>query len=286
MQNKITIDKNTNPYRDDIAAEKLRGLVGATKFIAPVTKQIVSGSASMKSAPSDNASQVSEALCGDIFEIYEEKDGYSWGQIVRNEYVGYIKSESLADKIINPNRKIRALRTYGFSIPKVQGMVIANLSMNAQVFATEKKENGFVDCGRHGWIYEKHLATLDEYYSDPAEVAQMFLHAPYYWGGVQSNGLDCSGLVETSFAACGIKLPRDAYMQEKCGQELAIKDDLSGLKRNDLIFWKGHVGIMLDEVNFIHANGWHMCVAIEPLFEANERYLKLDLPIRSIRRVM
>ncbi len=286
MSETIKLDKNTNPYRDDLAAEKLRGLVAAPKYITPVTKQIIAGSASIKSAPDDNATQVSEALCSDIFEVYDEENGYAWGQVGRNDYVGYIKTSALTDEIIKPNRKIRALRTYGFSIPKVQGMVLAQLSMNSQVFASDEIENGYVNCGRHGWIYEKHLAALDEYYPDPAEVAKLFLNAPYYWGGVQSYGLDCSGLVETSFAACGVKLPRDAYMQEKCGQEVAIKDDLSGLKRNDLIFWKGHVGIMIDADNFIHSNAFHMCVAIEPLKTARERYEKSDLPIRSIRRVM
>ena len=279
------LDKSINPYRNDIAAEKLRGLVDCPKFVTPVTKQIVAGGTSIKSMPRKYSEQASEAQCGETFDVYDVNDGYAWGQISRDNYVGYIALSDLSDEVIAPNLKIKALRTYGFAIPKVQGQVVANLSMNALVTSNGEVENGFVNCGRHGWIYQKHLAELNEFYSDPATVAQMYLGAPYYWGGVQSYGLDCSGLAQSSFRACGIDLPRDAYMQEKCGQEVAINEDLAGLQRNDLIFWKGHVGIMLSETQIIHANGWHMCVAIENLVDTNTRYLSKDLAIRSIRRI-
>jgi cell wall-associated NlpC family hydrolase len=43
------------------------------------------------------------------------------------------------------------------------------------------------------------------------------------------------------------------------------------LARGDLVFWKGHVGIMLDPTRFLHSNGHHMATVIEPLAEARGR---------------
>jgi len=70
------------------------------------------------------------------------------------------------------------------------------------------------------------------------------------------------------------------------GTPVALAPDLGGLQRGDLVFWKGHVGIMLDAQRLIHANGYTMMTSVEPLAVAEERIrTKSYGPITSIRRL-
>jgi len=113
-------------------------------------------------------------------------------------------------------------------------------------------------------------------------VAERFAGAPYLWGGKTALGLDCSGLVQIALAACGIACPRDSDMQEQAlGAPVA---DHSDLRRGDLIFWKGHVAIVRDGENLLHANAYHMTVAIEPIADAVIRIGEADSTITSVRR--
>jgi cell wall-associated NlpC family hydrolase len=102
------------------------------------------------------------------------------------------------------------------------------------------------------------------------------------WGGKTVAGLDCSGLIQTALQAVGKAAPRDTDMMEK-----ALGDAVphSNLRRGDLIFWKGHMGVMLDEARLLHANAFHMAVAIEPLAEAMTRIEKSAGPVTSIKRL-
>ena len=281
----MELDKAINPYRDDIAASKLAGIVDALTFIEPEEMQINIPSAFLKSAPDSKSPSLNESLLGDLFEVYEIKNGFAWGQLARDNYVGYIETHALNDDIFTPSHKINVLRTYGFAEPSIKSKIISTLSLGAKIAANGQVQNGFYDCGEFGFVFAKHICEIGEFFDDPAAIASLYLNAPYTWGGNSSFGVDCSGLAQNAFAACGINLPRDARMQEEIGQNIEIKPDLSGLKRNDLIFWKGHVGIMMDETNIIHANAFHLMTVIEPLAITNQRYLANDLSIRNIKRL-
>ena len=98
--------------------------------------------------------------------------------------------------------------------------------------------------------------------------------------------LDCSGLVQTSLQAAGFAAPRDTDMQQaELGGSVPVAGDLEGLKRGDLVFWKGHVGIMVDSVLMVHANAHHMMVAVEPLSEAAQRIARTGSQIIAIKRL-
>ena len=137
------------------------------------------------------------------------------------------------------------------------------------------------------FVFADHLQPVDTREKDFVAVAERFLHVPYLWGGKTSLGIDCSGLVQVSLEAAGIAAPRDTDLQEKAiGTPLAFDADLTGLRRGDLVFWRGHVGIMRDETTLLHANAHHMLVVSEPLRAARDRILgKTWQPITSIKRL-
>lgn len=279
------LDKSLNPYRDDLAAQYLKGQVNAGNFVAPKLHQIKCDYAYLKTAPDTSSPNVSEVFFGELVDIYEIKNDFAWVQLKRDNYVGYLPFECVSTEIIEANKKINTIRSFAFSIPKVQGEIKNILPLNSLVKATDRVENGFVYCDGLGFIYLKHLCDLDEYAANPVELAKYFLKTPYAWGGRQALGIDCSGLIQTIHEACGINLPRDARMQEKMGELIIPSPDFSNLKAGDLLFWQGHVAMMIDNENIIHANSFHMCVEIEPLAQTIKRYDGLGLGLRSVRRI-
>ena len=131
------------------------------------------------------------------------------------------------------------------------------------------------------WVVREHLTSLGTWARDPAAVAERFLGVPYLWGGRDSLGLDCSGLVQQAFYAVGRACPRDTDQQLAAFAQPAER---AALQRGDLVFWKGHVGMMLDAQRLIHANAHHMAVAIEPVETALERISRAGVEFRGFRR--
>jgi hypothetical protein len=280
------LDKSINLYREDLAALKLKNIVEAQRYAAPQIYQISKSAAPVLAAPIHGSEQISEALCGEIVEVYEVTNGYAWSQLVNDDYVGHIKIDAINENIFKPTHKIRALRTYGFESPNVKAPVIMTFSLGATLCATGESKCGFVDCGVHGWVFEEHLCPLGDFFSNPVEIAKWFLKAPYLWGGRQSFGLDCSGLTQIAFGACGVKLPRDSRLQEAIGEKIEFDESLRNLRAGDLAFWQGHVAMMIDDTNIIHANAHHMMVEIEPLSDAVKRSDATNINLRTIRRLL
>jgi cell wall-associated NlpC family hydrolase len=280
-----TLDPNQNPYRADLAALKLKGKVDAQRFVAPTSYQVTGGLASLRKTGTEDGEQLSQALHGDIIDIYEEVDGFGWGQMRSDGYVGWFDMATLSSPVLPVTRKVSALRTYAYSSPSAKAAPHYLLSLGARVCETGLVENGFVQCARAGWVYDAHLMALDRYVSDAVTIAEQFAEAPYQWGGVESLGLDCSGLVQTAYRAAGVAMMRDSYMQRQIGSEVHIKDNYGGLNRGDIICWRGHVAIMLDAKNIIHANGFHLKVARETLADAADRISAQYGAILSVRRL-
>jgi len=136
-----------------------------------------------------------------------------------------------------------------------------------------------VNVGR-GFVHRQHLAAEPQ--KDFVAIAERFVGAPYVWGGKTVAGVDCSGLIQTALQATGKAAPRDTDMMEK---SLGNAVSMSGTRRGDLIFWKGHMGVMLDESRLLHANAFHMTVAIEPLEEAVARIKTAAGPVTSVKRL-
>jgi cell wall-associated NlpC family hydrolase len=279
----MPLDPRVTLYRPDLAHDGLLGQVESARFVTGANYQVSAGVCPVRKEPFFGAEQLSQALHGDTVTVLEEIDGFGWGQMASDGYVGWFDMAALSSPVVPVTHRISALRTYVFSEPSIKSAPLFLVSLNATL-AVEEREGRFVRAARAGWIVDRHCALLDDVAADPASVALRFLGSPYFWGGKESLGLDCSGLVQMSLMACGIACPRDSDMQRSVGIGVEVHDDLSGVQRNDIICWKGHVGIMLDGERLLHANAHHMETACEPLADAVARITPLSGPILTIRR--
>jgi cell wall-associated NlpC family hydrolase len=266
-------DPRTTLLRDGIASRSLEGLAAAEVYLDPKAMVCAAPAAGIHRAPDLASEQLDQLLFGETFEAVEEEGGFFWGQARRDGYVGFVAASALRapTPAPEPSHRVSALRTFAFAEPSITSRASGPFSMNALV-SVEAEEGRLAKVAGAGWMAAGHLTPIGTFEADVAGVAERFLGAPYLWGGRESLGLDCSGLVQAALFACGLACPRDADQQAGLGRE--IGRDAFG--RGDLVFWKGHVGIGLDPPDskggrIVHANAFHMAVAIEPLDAAITR---------------
>jgi cell wall-associated NlpC family hydrolase len=274
------LDNRLHAYRPNLADIKLRGRINAKRFVEGVSMEVVVPIANIHREASSTAMQTTQALFGERLLAFEIRDDWVWCQLERDGYVGYIAKAFVSSDLTKPTHKVSVPSTFLYPLPDIKSQVVTNLPMNAklQIVASDEK---FSKLSNGNYVFTKHVLPLNQFGSDFVNIAEKFLDVPYYWGGKTAQGLDCSGLVQTSLEACGISSPRDTDMQEtQLGKKLMV-NDLDGLRRGDLVFWKGHVGIMTDQKMLLHANGHHMMTVKEPLAEAVTRIAD---PITSIKR--
>ncbi|MCW5680829.1 MAG: C40 family peptidase [Xanthobacteraceae bacterium] len=275
-------DRRLTPARPDLAAAHLRGKVEATRFAEGTPMRVVASSAPLRAQPSPEMPLDTQALHGEIFTVYEStEEGWSWGQLVRDGYVGWLPSEALSQKIESATHRVRALRALVFPKPDIKSPLLRALPFGSLLAAREEREN-FITLADGGFVPKQHVAAADYREKDFVEVAARFLGTPYLWGGKTASGLDCSGLVQVALQSAGTESPRDSDMQQALGR--SIGTDISIAARGDLVFWKGHVGIVSGENRLLHANAHHMMVAEEPLDAAAARIASGGSEILAIRR--
>jgi hypothetical protein len=280
-----SLDRRLTPARPDLAAASLRGRVEAARFVEGWRRRVIEGVAPLRRAPAHEASLETEALYGEHVLVYEETEGWAWTQLERDRYVGFMPVHALGGAD-SPTHRLTVLRSFAYPGPSIKLPPVLALSLGAGLAVTATDGDFAVTAdGLH--VYARHLAPIAAQQTDFVAVAERFLDAPYLWGGRTSQGIDCSGLVQTALAEAGVAAPRDTDMMEAAlGAPVAFDDALSDLRRGDLVFWKGHVGIMRDARMLLHANGWHMSVVSESLREARDRTAeKAGGPITSIRRL-
>ncbi|MEZ0169569.1 C40 family peptidase [Microvirga sp. TS319] len=282
----MSFDRRITPVRSDLADERLRGRVEAERYTTGTIRRVAASFAPLHRHPSREAPVDTQAIFGEAATVYDEHEGWAWVQLHEDGYVGYLPSDVLREPGPAPTHRVAAIRTFVYPGPSLKLPYQDYLTLNARLAVTGT-EGDYARLADGGWVYAPHLAPLDATEPDYVGVAERFLHTPYLWGGKTSLGIDCSGLAQTVLAAAGIKAPRDSDMQEReLGTAVEVTPDLGGLARGDLVFWKGHVGLMMDATDFIHATGHSMTVMIEPLSVAEERIRRTSYgPISSIKRL-
>lgn len=274
------LDARLHAFRDDLADSTLKGKVEAAHFTQGMPAQINVAVASVHKRPDEHSMQLTQGLFGDICQVFERRDGWAWVQFLQDGYVGYVRETSLGELSSTlRTHRVANVSTWHFSKSDLKAQPATTLYLNSEV-AVSEVHGSYANLAEGGAIFAGHLRVISDYENDFVSVAERFLHTPYYWGGKTRAGIDCSGLVQVSLHACGIKAPRDSDMQENALGTLV--NDHKNLQRGDFVFWPGHVGIMQSATQMIHSNGHFMMVTSEPLVNAIARSEKL---ISSVRRL-
>ena len=279
----VALDSRTNPFRPEIAAKHLQGQVEAKRFVEGARYQVVEPITALRRTPSHEARLDTQALLGESVTIYEtNEDGWAWGQLENDSYVGWLSANALGQANAAPTHKVAVPRTLAFPGPDIRLPPVTALPMGALLTIARQDERFAVTAA--GWhVPLVHLAPIKARQSDVVAVAEQFLTAPYLWGGKTSLGIDCSGLVQVVLPAAGHACPRDSDMQDLTLGKLST---LGELRRGDLVFWKGHVAIARDPETIIHANAHHMMVAIEPVVDAVARIEAAGNPVTTVKRIV
>lgn len=266
----MSLDARRIPARPDLAAAHLKGRVEAGRYAEAVALAVAVPMAPLTARPDGTARLQTQLLYGERFAAYEKTGEWAWGQAGRDGYVGYVPSACLAPAGPEPTHRVAQPMTLVYPEPALKTRPVGWLSYGALVGAAAA-EAGFAALAEGGFVPAPHLARREDAAADWVAEAERMLGAPYLWGGRTPAGLDCSALVQLALHAAGRDCPRDSDMQAaELGGTL---DPGAAPERGDLVFWEGHVGIMLDPVRLLHCNAHHMAAAIEPLDVTRARIL-------------
>ena len=248
-----------------VADIALKGAHKADSYATPAPRRVTASVAGLRGGPTGGLDK--ELLFGQAFHVLETHAGQCFGFDPVDGYVGYIREAALGPWRVPTHRTSAASHIY--SAPDIKSPTVQRLSAAAQLTCTGQ-DNSFLQT-EGGWVPAQHLCPIDTVENDPVTVAEHFLHTPYLWAGNSSFGIDCSGLTQMALLRCGIPCPRDSDQQQA-----AFPETTGPLQRGDLIFWKGHVGLLRDANTLIHANAHHMAVAVEPLDQAIARIARKE----------
>nr|WP_275116162.1 NlpC/P60 family protein [Aliiroseovarius subalbicans] len=259
------------PANSRVAHVSLRGQIEANSFVEGEDHLVAVVVTDLLSAAGERDRQL---LRGERFTVLDLHQGKAFGIARKDGYCGWLNpSDLLSAPHEAPTHRVAAARSYGKSTPGLKTMGrITPLPFGARLTVLGQSDGwakiawvrGTIPRDFH--VPSRHLVPLDQLETDPVAVAQLFVGTPYLWGGNSTFGIDCSGLVQAALLACGIPCPGDSDMQQTLGAPAT-----GAHCRGDLLFWKGHVAMVVDETQLIHANAHHMAVAFEGIDDAITR---------------
>ncbi len=284
--NADVLDPRRHVFRPDLADEALIGKVEATRYIRGTVAQINRPAVPLRSNPVPAEGLATEVLLGEMITVFDEADGWAWAQLQRDRYVGYIPASAVTEDIVAITHHVKSEGTFLYATADIKSPPVMHLSLNAGLSIVEAGEK-FSKTHTGAFVISRHIAEKAKFHRDFVEVAERLTGTPYLWGGKTRVGIDCSGLVQVALHAAGQDAPRDSDLQRaELGTEVPVPEDFEGLQRGDLVFWKGHVGIMIDGVMLLHANAHHMATVVETLPEAAGRIARTGSKIVAIKRMV
>ncbi|MDC0737556.1 NlpC/P60 family protein [Cognatishimia sp. SS12] len=272
-------DRRLTAANKRVADPSLRAVWPGVSYVDPEPYAVHWPMVDLMSSPEGHRDR--QLLFGESVGVYEMHEGWAFVKAEKDGYVGYVPKSSLA-AVPAPTHRIAAAATHVYERPHFKSRDLMRLSHGCSLHG-QTEENGFLKIAE-GFVPLVHCCAIDFRQPDPLTEAKLYLDTPYLWGGNSRFGIDCSGLVQAAFLACGIPCPADSDLQEAQLGEVLPED--APLARNDLLFWKGHVALVADERRLIHANAHHMCVTYEGIEAAVQRIAAQgDGPVTARKRV-
>lgn len=258
-------DRRTRPANDRVVHRPAAGDHPGLEPVDGAWRCIAAPFTDLRAAPA--GARDCQALTGDRFLSLERREGWSFGILARDGYVGYLRAEDLGPEV-ETNQTVAVRSTHLYPRPHFKAEPLCALPFGARLRIVSGTDR-FLETDMGHFVPKPHMRAASAAFRDPVTVAQLFFGTPYLWGGDTAWGIDCSGLVQRAFLAAGIPCPRDSDQQEAAlGTDVP---DGAPVQRGDLFFWKGHVAIAVDPDTLIHANVHHMAVAYEPVDAAMRR---------------
>ena len=272
-------DPRTTASNGRVAASELAGMVTADRFVSGCRLRCRAPLASIRVSPGGETA--CQLIFGEEFRVLECRDEWAFGHAVKDGYVGYVRMSSLGAGTA-ATHWVSALSTHAYERRDIKSPVVLALPFGSRL-ASSGEADGFISAIGLGYVPRRHLNPHSENMRDYVSVAERFAGSPDLWGGSTPWGIDCSGLVQTSLSACGSKVPRDTDMQFSHFRRTVGAGDL---RRGDLAFWQGHVGIVTGPGALLHANAHTLSVASEELAAVAERIKRSGgAPFLGFRRV-
>jgi hypothetical protein len=239
-------------------------LEGSWTWLEPQPLVAARGHVSLRARPDATSAQVTEALLGESVELLDEYQGWAWVRTAHDGYLGYTQRSALSAPVEQPLTQVTALRGHLYSRPQITAPVLDVVSFGTLLPVVDPEP--LHANGRSWWKiqYQGQDAYVHTAVTLPVangtfknlEWIQRYLGTPYVWGGRSAWGIDCSGLAGLFH---GFRLPRDVDQQQAACSVVDIPQP------GDLAFFPGHVGIMLDTQQVLHANATHMAVSVDVL---------------------
>lgn len=267
----MNLDRRLHAFRPDLADAALQGQVEAPRFVTGAPARIATPVVALRPRADADCGIDTELLLGEDVSVFDRSNGWAWVQAASDGYVGYLPETSLSEAAATPTHVVVVPRTFVYPAAELRRPVAQALSMGSRITVVGEEETRgtrYVLLADGHAVIAAHCLPLGQVSGDePVAIAARFLETPYLWGGRSGFGIDCSGLVQLSMMMTGCAAPRDSDLQQTLGTAIVREE----LRRGDLVFWKGHVGFMEDEVTLLHASGHTMTVARENFDKAVER---------------